>query len=102
MGSTPTLLAQDVLSLVHHVILPPQLPQREDDAAVAHETVLLNCVSDALERFASSDAAAKEAITAAQCAVRRLCSVRDDGGFINMGKLQDAFRNLVRHGTTLI
>lgn len=90
---------RDVLSLVHHIFLPPRLPQSEDCHAVAHEELLLAVVSDALHRFRSIvDAGAKDAIDAAQCAVRRLHSVRDDCGFINEGKLRDAFCDLARSG----
>jgi hypothetical protein len=93
----------DVLSIVYNVFLPPELPQREDSGAVAREAVLLTCVSDALDCFGSGDdTVVKDAIDAAQCAVRRLHSVRDDCGYVNEGKLQDAFSDLAQNGMSLV
>ena len=41
----------DVMNyLIHHVFLPPQLPQ-EDDYSAEHDTALLRAVIDALEDF---------------------------------------------------
>jgi hypothetical protein len=101
MGSTNMLSDCDVLSIVYNVFLPPELPQREDSGAVAREAVLLTCVSDALDCFGSGDDA-RNAIDAAQCAVRRLHSVRDDRGYVNEGKLQDAFSDLAQNGMSLV
>jgi len=85
---------------IQHVFLPPNLPQSGDDPqAVAHETMLLVIVSDTLQRFSSFvNSGAKDAIDAAHCAIRRLCDMRDNCGFINEGKLRDAFCDLAQIG----
>jgi hypothetical protein len=85
---------------IQHVFLPPNLPQSGDDPqAVAHETVLLAIVSDALQGFSSFvNPGVKDAIDAAHCAIRRLCDLRDDCGFTNERMLRDAFFDLAQNG----
>ena len=57
--------------------------------------VVLNAIQDFRNYVSPS---AKDAIETAGCAIRRFRDLRDDCGFINEVKLQDAFCDLVQHG----
>ena len=55
--------------LIHHVFLPPQLPQ-EDDYSAEHDTALLRAVMDALEDFKHH--VPEEQIKHAECVISML------------------------------
>ncbi|KAF2477189.1 uncharacterized protein BDR25DRAFT_371170 [Lindgomyces ingoldianus] len=100
-----TLLSQlpsvdDVQYAIHHVFLPPNLPQTGDNPqATAHETALLTTVTDSLQRFGSyADSGVKIVIDTCQHAILRLRDVRDDRGMVNEGKLLEVFCDLDQNG----
>ena len=87
----------------HNVFLPPNLPQTGDDTqAVAHGETLLTIVSDALQHFKFYVKSGVTAtIDAGYSATLRLRDIRDNHGFVNEGKLRDAFDDLEEKGMLL-
>jgi len=85
---------------IQHVFLPPKLPQSGDDPlSVAHETMLLVAVEEALRAFSSYvDHDAKDSVTLAHNGIHRLRDLRDGYGFTNEEKLRDAFGDLAQNG----
>lgn len=107
MGSTalhqsrekPTLGALQYM--IHHIILPPQLPQ-EDDYSAAYEEVLLRTVLDGLLDFRSHIRGEHvEAVDSAHAMLSNLQSVHDfsrHGTKINEIQLLEAFQSLKQQG----
>jgi hypothetical protein len=95
------LSGAEVRYAVHHIFLPPKLPQSGDDPqAAAHEKVLLGVVLDALQAFrAYVNAGDKIVIDAAHSATRRLRDIRDTHGSANEKGLRDAFHDLAQTGS---
>jgi len=73
----------------HHVVLPPKLPQ-QDDRSNAHELILLEIVTHALEslrRYVKNEHV--ESVTAAIATVMNLRACRDDHGNNSEPQLQE-------------
>jgi hypothetical protein len=100
LSSHQKLLSGELQYAIHHVFLPPNLPQTGDDTqAVAHGEMLLTIVSNALRHFRSYvEPSVTGTIDASYKATLHLRDVRDTNGFVNEGKLRDAFRDLEGKG----
>ncbi|KAH7118310.1 hypothetical protein EDB81DRAFT_667818 [Dactylonectria macrodidyma] len=94
------LSPEEVLYAVHHVFLPPKLPQSGDDPkAMVHDTKLVALVSDALQAFGLLiDPCSQGFVHIANCAIRRLRHIKDDEGFLIEDELLRSFSDLVQHG----
>jgi hypothetical protein len=81
--------------LVHHVVLPPQIPQK-DDYEAAHERCLIDTVICALRdvRDKVQDGAMKEVVTSATTAMMNLSDSRDTDGNVSESKLRKVLRKL--------
>lgn len=87
--------------VIHHVFLPPRLPL-EDDFDPQHEGILLDCISDALERFKAISGHDEELVVQTVLPmIENLISVRDVAGTISESKLQSVLRQLHDNGTAL-
>lgn len=100
LSSQQRLLPGELQYAIHHVFLPPNLPQTGDDTqAVAYGETLLTIVSNALQHFRSYvEPSVTGTIDAGYKATLHLRDVRDTCGFVNEGKLQDAFGDLEKKG----
>lgn len=98
------LSPEEVLYTVHHVFLPPKLPQSGDDPkATVHETTLVALVSDALQAFGLLiDPCSKDFVHIAHCAIRRLRHIKDDEGFLIEDELLRSFSDVVQHGMSSV
>ncbi|CAK7212634.1 hypothetical protein SCUCBS95973_001530 [Sporothrix curviconia] len=95
------LSAGRALSLIHHVFLPPKLPDRLEDDAVDIDTALVSSVGQALHELADTVAGrdAAEHVQAAQSMVTRLWRVRDDKtGFLHEEPLCSALFDVFSNG----
>lgn len=87
-----------IMYMIHHVFLPPQLPQ-EDDFDPQHEKTLLDTISDALRVFkADAGYSLKGVIESISDMMGNLRIVRDDSGAISEEKLESALRKLPHGG----
>jgi hypothetical protein len=86
--------------IVHHVFLPPKLPQNSDDLQpVVYEELFMSLLSNALQRFrVHVDPNVKYAIDVCYNAVLRIRDVKDIHGFNNGGKLRYAFSDVGKMG----
>lgn len=88
--------------LIHHVFLPPQLPNTGDDEeGPEKDASLLRFLSQQLHSSASFlDGSTKTAIVAAHCMVNKLVSILDASGQIYQHHLELALMELCRDGMT--
>jgi hypothetical protein len=84
-----------VAYLVHHVVLPPKLPQ-EDDNDPSNEQCLFDAVVCALQdvRDGVKGAELKAIVTSAINTITNLCDSRDNHGNISELQLQEILRKL--------
>lgn len=84
--------------LVHHIFLPPKLPQK-DDFRVEDELFLLNAITAAFEKFESR---AKDypnnILEALHSTISCLKSVHDGSNGLSAAKLEEAFMQLPAAG----
>ncbi|OJK01293.1 hypothetical protein ASPACDRAFT_51200 [Aspergillus aculeatus ATCC 16872] len=84
--------------LLHHVFLPPKLPQ-EDDYNAVHETVMLDSVIDALARFQDYwQGQESEVVVSVKVMLTRLRAMRDCDGDVNHVELRKALGELENSG----
>jgi len=87
-----------IMYMIHHIFLPPELPQ-EDDFDPQHERILLNTTSDALQMFNAAAGYGLQGIIESVIAMMdNLRIVRGDLGAISEGKLESALRKLPKRG----
>ena len=84
--------------LIHHTFLPPELPQ-QDDFDPRRELILLDTVSDALQRFRfAAEHDQRDIVESVSAMLGNLTVVRDDSGAINERNLQSALQMLPDRG----
>ena len=90
-----------LMYLIHHIFLPPKLPQ-EDDHDSEYETTLLNITLNALQRFQSSIIGDQnDTIGSIIAMITSLISARDTSGSadaVSGRKLESALRDLCKKG----
>ncbi|KAJ4287163.1 hypothetical protein N0V90_012561 [Kalmusia sp. IMI 367209] len=99
----PSFSLEATLYLIHHIILPPKLPQ-EDDWKVDHENAMLNMVSESLQTL-RNDIQNEESHIVSQIdlvasTVGNLRRVRNASGFISDSQLADLLRGLAMAETS--
>ncbi|KAK0719129.1 hypothetical protein B0H67DRAFT_486624, partial [Lasiosphaeris hirsuta] len=83
-----------ILYQVHHVFLPPQLPQ-EDDGDLAHERELLGAILNAMSKFRGCfSQAPRPELEYAERMVRNLIEMRDPHGFLDPHVLRERILTL--------
>lgn len=87
-----------VLYLIHHVFLPPKLPQ-EDDVAPGLEDALAVMVLDSLQEFDNLHGHNYD-IDAITSMVKDFRTVHDDSGHITQARLEEMLAELSRDGTS--
>ena len=100
MGDTLAnrLSSRALTYLIHHIFLPPELPQ-EDDYCSEDELTLLNITLAALRKFQSYVSGIQnDAIGSAVATITSLMSVRDSEDAVSKRKLESALQNLGRIG----
>ncbi|PYH83568.1 hypothetical protein BO82DRAFT_411285 [Aspergillus uvarum CBS 121591] len=104
MSSLPAasrLSTTESIYLLHHVFLPPKLPQ-EDDFNALHETVLLDSVIDALAQFHDyCPGQESEVVVSVKVMLTRLRAMRDCHGDVNHVELRKALEELENSGGAL-
>ena len=84
--------------MVHHIFLPPKLPQ-EDDFDPRHERVLLKTTSNALQMFKGvAEYGQQEIIESVSTMMDNLRIVHDESGAVDQGKLEISLRKLSQSG----
>lgn len=89
-----------IMYLIHHIFLPPKLPQ-EDDFDSEFETILLDTVIDNLLKFKNCVTSNKSIIDSVIALVTTLRNVRDSPsnlGAISEEELRNALRDLCKKG----
>ncbi|KAJ4159587.1 uncharacterized protein LMH87_007528 [Akanthomyces muscarius] len=98
MPPTPTISKQGIESIIHHVFLPPKVPQAaedDDEVTFSNELTLLKLAGDALASFSAHVAPDETpAVEKAHQAVLQLYTLKD----LSQEKLQQAFGNLCKDG----
>lgn len=98
LSAAPRLSTTDTIYLLHHVFLPPKLPQ-EDDYNASHESALLDGVIDALALFQEySHGQESEVVDSVKVMLTRLRATRDCHGDVNHVELQKALEELENSG----
>ncbi|GLA78963.1 hypothetical protein AtubIFM55763_001128 [Aspergillus tubingensis] len=98
LSAAPCLSTKDTIYLLHHVFLPPQLPQ-EDDYNATHESALLDSVIDALALFQDySHGQESEVVDSVKAMLTRLRATRDCHGDVNHVELRKALEKLDNAG----
>ncbi|GAA93193.1 similar to An08g12160 [Aspergillus luchuensis IFO 4308] len=101
LSAAPRLSTTDTIYLLHHVFLPPKLPQ-EDDYNASHESALLDGVIDALALFQEySHGQESEVVDSVKVMLTRLRATRDCHGDVNHVELQKALEELENSGGAL-
>ncbi|OJJ65665.1 hypothetical protein ASPBRDRAFT_79678 [Aspergillus brasiliensis CBS 101740] len=101
LSAAPRLSTRDTIYLLHHVFLPPQLPQ-EDDYNASHESALLDSVIDALALFQDySHGQESEVVDSVKVMLTRLRATRDCHGDVNHVELRKALEELDNSGGAL-
>ncbi|GLA78843.1 hypothetical protein AtubIFM55763_000735 [Aspergillus tubingensis] len=101
LSAAPRLSTTDTIYLLHHVFLPPKLPQ-EDDYNASHESALLDGVIDALALFQEySHGQESEVVDSVKVMLTRLRATRDCHGDVNHVELQKALEELENSGTAI-
>lgn len=92
---TQKLSADEVEYLVHHVVLPPKLPQT-DDYNSSHERCFLDSMLCALRGLedSSKDCEARAIISTGIACMENLRNNRDDDGNVTEHHLREVFRHL--------
>lgn len=94
IGQPVTMESSTIQYFIHHLFLPPKLPQ-EDDYDAAKETKLLQCISEALRDFKPLvDEESENVAQRMLNTIKNLISVRDAGGILNAQRLENALQNL--------
>lgn len=100
----PSLSAGRMASLVHHVFLPPKLPdsQEQEDDATAIDTILVSTVGQVLLELQSQlppDSQHAADIEAAHHMITRLQQTRDNNtGFLYEDDLSKALSDIFNNG----
>jgi hypothetical protein len=89
-----------VTYLMHHVVLPPKLPQ-ESDYDPGHEQCLIDAVNCALQDLHENteDGQLKEIITSAITSISILSNCRDENGYLSEFELKQIFWDLAHSST---
>jgi hypothetical protein len=80
--------------MIYHVFLPPKLPQ-EDDFNQQYEMILLETISDALQKFEAVTGGGIKGIIDMMGSLRNML---DESGAISEWKLENALRELSEKG----
>ncbi|CAK7226304.1 hypothetical protein SBRCBS47491_006184 [Sporothrix bragantina] len=89
------------MSLIHHVFLPPKLPDRQEDDAVDIDTALVSSVGEALKELVQSvaDEDLSTQFTKVLSIITRLQRVRDDKtGFLREEELSSTLSDVFANG----
>lgn len=84
--------------MIHHVFLPPKLPNK-DDFDAGYDTILLDTMINSLLKF--KDLIVQDQATIIDCviaAIKNLRALRDYNGTVSEAKLADALRDLDKKG----
>lgn len=86
--------------MIHHVVLPPQLPNNGDDGDFqAEDIVLLKKLSSALETFAALySCEGKEAIQSVSAMIRNAQSILEHDGGIDEKSLIETLKDISSKG----
>jgi hypothetical protein len=81
--------------IIHHVVLPPKLPQK-DDGNPSHERYLLDIIQDALQVLQNGidDVEAKAVVVSGITSIKNLRDSRDDHGNVSEYQLKRVFQKL--------
>ncbi|PSN72933.1 hypothetical protein BS50DRAFT_616434 [Corynespora cassiicola Philippines] len=90
-NSNWTLPQDGIDYLIHHVVLPPKLPQQHDSHAELERSLLTTTIRG-LEKLQSVEPRMK--IRTAIATLNNLLHCRDGNGFVNEGKLKSIFTEL--------
>ncbi|KAL7958018.1 hypothetical protein V8C34DRAFT_324717 [Trichoderma compactum] len=85
-----------ILSIIHHVFLPPKIPDNGDSGrTISDDSALLRLVISALRKFRCHvNSARLHAVDCAEQAMVLFQSVRSDSGFIDAQKLAEVLHSL--------
>ena len=97
--SNNVLTAKEVMYLIHHVFLPPKVPQK-DDWDIPFDVALVRTIVDCLERFKVC-VDQSTVINPIVAAVASLSNVCDSAGTISEKNLAAALKNLTFQGKLL-
>lgn len=99
--SKNSTLSDAIMYMIHHVFLPPQLPQ-EDDFDPEHEMKLLNIICETMQMFkACAKPDQQEALQSASTMMESLRRILDDLGFISEHELKDVLQELSTKGIVI-
>lgn len=98
----PQLSSQLLSDLIHHIFLPPKLPQNGDESRTQNELELLKLLQHGLEHFATvlTGREARSIANATKAIKRWRCIVGSDGSVLEKSLLA-AFRELCKQGMCL-
>jgi hypothetical protein len=100
-----SMTASAAAYLIHHVVLPPRLPQK-DDYDATHEHCLIDAVVCALqdlqEHVGDQDQDLKCLLTSAVRAITNLADSRDEHGDVSEIRLLAVFKKLKRQTHSIV
>lgn len=97
-SSDNKLPLEAVLYLIHHVFLPPKLPN-DDDTSAEHESILLDVTLDCLDEFRDYVGPSQgRLVSSVIAAVSNLRNARNFDGFIDETKLLELLGTLCKSG----
>lgn len=98
----PSLTSGQTASLVHHVFLPPKLPDTQEDDTTAIDTLILSTVEQALGEL-TKQLPDSQPVRSAHRMITRLQQTRDGStGFLYEDDVSKALSEIFTNGTSFL